>query len=73
MKETEDVIELNIMKKPKNLNGASVHESLNGVTNERIKKRGRRPGRYYTDGKPQLAKICGRFNLESKKGKRKRK
>ena len=73
MKETEDVIELDVMKKPKNLNGVPVHESLNGVTNERIKKRGRRPGRYYTDGKPQLAKSCGRFNLESKKGKRKRK
>ena len=58
MKETEDVIELDVTDGFQTLKDS---KNLNEVTNEQIKKKGRRQARYYTDGKPQLAKTCGRF------------
>ena len=47
--------------------------NVNKQTNERIKKNGKRHGRYYTDGKPQLTKTCGQFNLKPRKRKRTKK
>ena len=66
MKDIEDEIEIDIAQKEKKINGQL-------QINERIKKNGRKQGRYYTNGKPQLTKTCGQFNLKPRRGKRKKK
>ena len=63
MKVIENEIEVEEPQKQTNVNKQT-------NINERIKKNGKRHGRYYTNGKPQLTKTCGQFNLKRKRTKK---